>query len=70
MQYGEPLGRQVPARPQDQDIRSREIPELQRENGVRIRVITGRVEGISGPVTDIAASPIYLDVRVPVWDGS
>lgn len=36
-----------------QDIGSREIPELQRENGVRIRVITGRMEGISGPVTDL-----------------
>ena len=59
MQYGEPLGRPVPARPQDQDIRSREIPELQRENGVRIRVITGRVEGISGPVT-----PIYNESRM------
>jgi redox-sensitive bicupin YhaK (pirin superfamily) len=28
-------------------------------------VITGRVDGVSGPVTDIAANPIYLDVFVP-----
>lgn len=48
-----------------QDIRSREIPELQRENDVRIQVITGTIEGVSGPVTDIAADPIYLDVRLP-----
>jgi redox-sensitive bicupin YhaK (pirin superfamily) len=51
--------------PRYQDIRSTEIPEIQRAGGVRIRVITGTADGISGPVTDIAADPIYLDVRVP-----
>ena len=53
------------SRPRYQDIRSSEIPELKRKNDIRIRVITGTVEGVSGPVTDIAADPIYLDVRVP-----
>jgi hypothetical protein len=52
-------------RPRYQDIRSSEIPEIKKENGVSIRVITGTMDGISGPVTDIAANPIYLDVFVP-----
>lgn len=52
-------------RPRYQDIRSSEIPEIKREDGVRIRVITGTVDGVSGPVTDIAADPIYLDVLIP-----
>lgn len=53
------------SRPRYQDIRSSEIPELTKDNGVKIRVITGKVEGISGPVTNVAADPIYLDVHVP-----
>jgi hypothetical protein len=51
--------------PRYQDIRAGEIPELKKEGGVRIRVITGRVNGTSGPVTGIAANPTYLDVFVP-----
>ena len=52
-------------KPRYQEIRSGEIPEIKKENGARIRVITGTVDGISGPVTGIAANPIYLDVFVP-----
>lgn len=52
-------------RPRYQDIRSSEIPEINKEGGARIRVITGTIDGVSGPVTGIAANPIYLDVFVP-----
>ena len=52
-------------KPRYQDIRSTEIPEIKKDNGARIRVITGTVDGVSGPVTGIAANPIYLDVFVP-----
>jgi len=52
-------------KPRYQDIRSTEIPEIKKEAGARIRVITGTVDGVSGPVTGIAANPIYLDVSVP-----
>jgi len=52
-------------KPRYQDIRSTEIPEIKKEAGARIRVITGTVDGVSGPVTGIAANPIYLDVFVP-----
>src|SRR5437879_3812027 len=51
-------------KPRYQDIRSTEIPEIKKDNMVRIRVITGTVDGVSGPVTGIAANPIYLDVFV------
>ncbi|MBI3611332.1 MAG: pirin family protein [Nitrospirae bacterium] len=51
--------------PRYQDIRAREIPEIKHDDGARIRVITGTVEGTRGPVTEIAANPIYLDVFVP-----
>ena len=52
-------------KPRYQDIRSGVIPEIKREGGARIRAITGTIDGVSGPVTGIAANPIYLDVFVP-----
>ncbi len=52
-------------KPRYQDIRSGEILEITRKNGARIRMITGIVDGISGPVTGIAADPTYLDVFLP-----
>lgn len=52
-------------KPRYQDIRSGEIREIKRKEGTRIRVITGTVDGITGPVTGIAADPIYLDIFIP-----
>src|SRR5437667_10319132 len=51
--------------PRYQDIRSAEIPEIKKEHGEKIRVISGTVAGVPGPVTDIAANPVYLDVSIP-----
>ena len=50
--------------PRYQEIPSRLIPTVDRENG-KIRVIAGTVDGTSGPVTEIAAQPTYLDVTLP-----
>jgi len=52
-------------KPRYQEIRSVEIPEIKKEHGEKIRVISGTVAGIAGPVTDIAANPVYLDVSIP-----
>jgi redox-sensitive bicupin YhaK (pirin superfamily) len=52
-------------RPRYQEVLSGEIPEIEREGGIRIRVITGTIDGTSGPVSEIAADPIYLDMLVP-----
>ena len=51
--------------PRYQDIRSDRIPEITQKDGARIRVITGTIDGITGPVTGIAADPTYLDVFIP-----
>ena len=53
------------SRPRYQGIEASEIPEVQVEGGTKIRVITGTVDGVSGPVSGIAADPVYLDVSVP-----
>lgn len=51
--------------PRYQEILSEGIPGLVRADGVKIRVIAGEVEGVQGPVTEIAIDPVYLDVMVP-----
>ena len=51
--------------PRYQNITSDQIPEVQQDNGIIIRVIAGEVNGVGGPVKEIVADPIYLDVSVP-----
>ena len=51
--------------PRYRDIKSRQVPEVELENGARIRVICGRVGDNQGPVKDIVIDPEYLDITVP-----
>jgi redox-sensitive bicupin YhaK (pirin superfamily) len=51
--------------PRYQEFNADQIPQVAREDGVTIRVIAGAVHGVSGPVTDIAADPVYMDVTLP-----
>jgi hypothetical protein len=51
--------------PRYQNIASEQIPEINRVDGVKIRVIAGEVDGIRGPVSDIFANPTYMDVSIP-----
>ena len=53
------------SQPRYQDIPSLEIPEVTTDDGAKIRVIAGNVEGVAGAVTEIAAKPTYLDVWIP-----
>jgi redox-sensitive bicupin YhaK (pirin superfamily) len=52
-------------RPRYQEIRSSDIPQIELDGGAKIRVITGSIDGASGPVSGIAADPTYLDVSIP-----
>src|SRR5210317_2269914 len=45
--------------PRYQNIASKQIPEINREDGTKIRLIAGEVDGIRGPVTDLFADPTY-----------
>jgi hypothetical protein len=53
------------AQPRYQDVPASSIPEVRRQDGVRIRVIAGEVDGVKGAVTEIFAEPEYLDVFMP-----
>ena len=50
--------------PRYQEVQRARIPEVEPAKGVKVRVISGEVGGIRGPVRDIAADPEYLDVRL------
>jgi redox-sensitive bicupin YhaK (pirin superfamily) len=52
-------------KPRYQDVRSNTIPQVTDDNGALIRIISGQVGAIIGPVTEIAAEPMYTDVTVP-----
>jgi len=51
--------------PRYQNISANEVPEIIRADGTRIRVVTGTVDGVSGPVSGISVAPTYLDVSIP-----
>ena len=51
--------------PRYRDVRSAQIPETSLDGGVKVKIICGEVNGVSGPVRDIVIDPEYLDVSVP-----
>jgi len=68
--WGFQLWANLPARdkmthPRYRDVRAGDIPEATLENGARIKVISGRVAGVEGPVRDIVIDPELFDVLLP-----
>jgi redox-sensitive bicupin YhaK (pirin superfamily) len=51
--------------PRYRDIASEQIPEVKLPNDTTIKIISGEVSGIKGPVQDIVIDPVYIDVTVP-----
>ena len=50
--------------PRYRDIISTNIPEVVMENGTRIKVISGKLGDMQGPVQDIVIDPEYFDITV------
>ena len=50
--------------PRYQEITRDQIPTVSPRKGVNIHVISGSVQGVKGPVTDIIADPEYFDVTM------
>jgi len=68
--YGFQLWANLPAvhkmmEPRYRDVKREQIPELIVENGVKVKIICGKVGKTQGPVRDIVIDPEYLDVTVP-----
>lgn len=51
--------------PRYRDIKKSQIPEISlNDNNVRIKIISGELDGVKGPVQDIITYPEYLDVTI------
>ena len=51
-------------KPRYQEIKAADIPTASPETGIEVKVIAGEFAGVHGPVTEIAADPTYLDVKL------
>jgi redox-sensitive bicupin YhaK (pirin superfamily) len=51
--------------PRYREIKKDDIQDLVLENGVRVKVIAGQMNGVEGPVKDIVIDPQFLDVSLP-----
>lgn len=51
------------APPRYQEVVSTNIPFVEKD-GVKMRLVAGEYGGVRGPVTEIAAKPVYMDVSV------
>jgi redox-sensitive bicupin YhaK (pirin superfamily) len=66
--YGFQLWVNLPAalkmsQPRYQEVIADSIPSVKRD-GHTIRIVAGELDGVRGPVTEIAARPIYMDVQL------
>lgn len=51
--------------PRYQDLNPSQIPIVETENGVNVRIIAGEVGGVVGAVDGISIQPTMLDVKLP-----
>ncbi len=49
--------------PRYQEVKAATIPVV-RKNGAAVRLVAGEFDGTIGPVTEIAASPVYMEVHL------
>jgi redox-sensitive bicupin YhaK (pirin superfamily) len=68
--YGFQLWANLPSRqkmmnPRYRDVYNEQIPEVKLPDGTTVKIISGEVSGIKGPVQDIVIDPEYIDVTVP-----
>ncbi|MDP1715767.1 MAG: pirin family protein [Anaerolineales bacterium] len=66
--YGFQLWVNLPAaqkmgQPRYQEVSAGEIPVVEKD-GATVRLVAGEYNGTHGPVTEIAASPLYMDVKL------
>jgi redox-sensitive bicupin YhaK (pirin superfamily) len=51
--------------PRYREVKSSQIPEVALAKGVKVKIISGQVNGTKGPVRDIVTDPEYLDITIP-----
>jgi len=51
------------SQPRYQEVNAANIPSVEKD-GVKVRLVAGEFEGTKGPVKEIAARPLYMDVTL------
>jgi redox-sensitive bicupin YhaK (pirin superfamily) len=51
-------------KPRYQEVKAHEIPVVTDDDGTQVRVVCGTFWGKTGPVAEVAAEPMYLDVSI------
>ena len=51
------------SQPRYQEVTADTIPLVEKD-GRKVRLVAGKYQGVSGPVTEIAAQPLYMDVTL------
>ncbi len=51
--------------PRYRDLKAADIPVVTLDNGVTARVISGEMNGVQGPVTEIVIDPVLMDIMMP-----
>jgi quercetin 2,3-dioxygenase len=51
--------------PRYQDVKAADVPIATEDDGTAVRIVCGSYRGKRGPVDDVAAKPVYLDVSIP-----
>jgi redox-sensitive bicupin YhaK (pirin superfamily) len=49
--------------PRYQEIAAADLPVVEKD-GARVRMVAGEFDGVTGPVTDIAAQPVYGEIAL------
>jgi quercetin 2,3-dioxygenase len=51
--------------PRYQDVKAADVPVARDDDGAEVRIVCGSYRGTRGPVDDVSARPVYLDVSIP-----
>jgi redox-sensitive bicupin YhaK (pirin superfamily) len=51
------------SQPRYQEVNASTIPSIEKD-GVKVRVVAGEYGGVTGPVVDISAQPLYMDITI------
>ena len=51
--------------PRYQDVKAADVPVARDDDGTEVRVVCGSYRSTRGPIDDVAAKPVYLDVSIP-----
>jgi len=52
-------------RPRYRGIAAHDIPEVELDNKVKVKIISGEKNGTRGPLRDLVVDSTYLDIRIP-----